>query len=155
MNLIQSVKTCFRKYAVFKGRATRSEFWWFQLFFWLVLICAGLLAWPSGLQVSEDGFDYVLLLEIALFIPVLTVTCRRLHDLGLTGWLQAPVILIYLRDLDTMLPGFGDIKIVEQTSIVGYLFFFLCLAICAWRGSAGKNKYGLDPKAPDMAEIFT
>jgi uncharacterized membrane protein YhaH (DUF805 family) len=38
MNFIESVKTCFSKYADFSGRATRSEYWWFVLFYTIVLI---------------------------------------------------------------------------------------------------------------------
>lgn len=37
MTFINSIKTCFRKYIDFSGRASRSEFWWFYLFFYLIL----------------------------------------------------------------------------------------------------------------------
>ena len=40
MTFAQSIETCFRKYATFKGRASRSEFWWFVLFW--VLFQVGL-----------------------------------------------------------------------------------------------------------------
>jgi uncharacterized membrane protein YhaH (DUF805 family) len=40
MTFADSIRTCFAKYADFNGTASRSEFWWFQLF--LVLVCAAL-----------------------------------------------------------------------------------------------------------------
>ena len=32
MNFLDAVKTCYKNYAKFKGRASRSEFWYFWLF---------------------------------------------------------------------------------------------------------------------------
>ena len=78
MSFTQSVRTCFRKYAVFRGRAVRSEFWWFFLF---VMASTTLMSFaPSFL-----GLLHVL----ALLLPTLAVMVRRLHDLNQSGW-RAP-----------------------------------------------------------------
>ena len=108
----------------------------------------------SGYDVSEKDLDIALAVEFALFIPVLSVTSRRLHDVGLTGWLQAPVVLIYLGDLDLVISGFSDIRIVELISNASYLFFVLILIICTLRSNVRGNKYGPAPNSPDMGAVF-
>ncbi len=55
MGFTESVRTVLtQKYATFSGRASRSECWWFQLFYWLVLIGLGILA---ALAAGSDGQD--------------------------------------------------------------------------------------------------
>jgi len=87
MNLIESVTTCLTKYFTFEGRASRSEFWWFQLFY-VTTVFAGITfdgTWNTDLFTSglwENIFTFVLL------IPSIAVSCRRLHDVGKSGWWQ-------------------------------------------------------------------
>lgn len=105
MSFTQSVRTCFNKFATFDGRATRSEFWWFYLFAVLVgfvgylpiLILALIGAATDGDGGAISGVLTILtvvfwiawiLFIIALYIPMLAVGCRRLHDRGQSGWLQ-------------------------------------------------------------------
>jgi len=79
MDFTTSVKTCLlEKYAQFEGRATRPEFWWFALFCLIVGV------------VADVVFRHwvVLLINLALLVPSLSVGARRLHDIGKTGWLQ-------------------------------------------------------------------
>ena len=71
MQFQEAIKTCFTKYADFKGRASRSEFWWFILFYAIVNLIAGSL--------SQTAQNIVL---IALVVPYLAVCVRRLHDIG-------------------------------------------------------------------------
>ena len=52
MNLIESVKTCFKKYGVIEGRASRSEYWFFILFYALVSIPLELFAYEKFLSPS-------------------------------------------------------------------------------------------------------
>ena len=77
MNFGEAIKSVFTKYATFSGRARRSEFWYFVLFNFLVSFVLGLipfLAVLSGLW------------ALAVLIPTLAVTVRRLHDIGKSGW---------------------------------------------------------------------
>jgi uncharacterized membrane protein YhaH (DUF805 family) len=77
------------KYAVFGGRARRSEYWYFVLFSCLIvfaLAAAGLyVAKATGgpPTLAEYLVDFYSLL---ILIPSLAVSVRRLHDVGMTGW---------------------------------------------------------------------
>lgn len=101
MNMIESIKTCFSKYATFNGRAIRSEFWWFALFTFIVSNVLGFIAMGSmmsGMDLNNPeampSFAFgplviiAMLVNIALIIPSLAVGCRRLHDTGKSGWWQ-------------------------------------------------------------------
>ena len=83
MNFIQSVETCFTKYLDFKGRASRSEYWWFVLFY---TIC-----WIVGYSL---GPVIEALIILGLIIPAIAVCARRLHDINKSGWLQLLMITI-------------------------------------------------------------
>lgn len=90
MGFLEAVKTCFGKYATFEGRATRSEFWWFQLF---LFILGFLFGWIPILNI---------LVILLIILPAIAVGVRRMHDTGRTGlWVLIsfiPIIgwLIYL-----------------------------------------------------------
>ena len=78
-----------RKYAVFRGRATRSEYWWFTLTHIIVLIALAILA-MIGTQLNPGEVPSLalplILYMIGTIIPGLAVTVRRLHDAGYSGW---------------------------------------------------------------------
>lgn len=77
MTFGQSIQMVFRKYAEFSGRASRSEFWWFALFSFLVSGATGSL-FPG---LAGAWF-------FAVIVPSLAVSVRRLRDAGLGwGWL--------------------------------------------------------------------
>ena len=89
----KSVSTCFKKYAVFSGRASRSEYWWFALFQTILLLSICILSFPVLVSdLTELNFlgTIVLILLIivclALFLPSLAVSVRRCHDVGHSGW---------------------------------------------------------------------
>ena len=79
-----AVKTCFKKYFDFTGRARRSEYWWFVLFTCVVsMVCSFI---DGMLKVAID-IEFVNIVVCALlFIPGMTVGFRRLHDIGRSGW---------------------------------------------------------------------
>ncbi len=75
MTFGESISTCFKKYATFDGRATRSEYWWFFLFTFLVSVALGIVSeMLSGL------------FTLAVLLPSLAVGARRLHDIDKSGW---------------------------------------------------------------------
>ena len=84
MNFTESVKTCFSKYADFKGRAVRSEYWWFILFTVLVSIGFNILSIPESLTMIGTILGAVF--SLATLIPSLAAGVRRLHDTNRSGW---------------------------------------------------------------------
>ncbi len=72
-----------KNYATFQGRATRKEYWMFVLFnfiMWCVL---------SAIELITDMPPFLRIVYlVAVFIPSLAVTARRLHDIGRSGWWQ-------------------------------------------------------------------
>lgn len=94
MSFVDSVRLCLSdKYFTFSGRASRSEFWWFYLASVLVLmVCAVGEGVVLALYKEEGGMIYLLLLlllvmaMLALVIPSIAVSVRRLHDTGRSGW---------------------------------------------------------------------
>ena len=78
------------KFFDFSGRASRSEYWWMQLGLIglqigmvIVFVIMGLILGEVGALL---GMGLMVLLSLALFLPLLGVTVRRLHDGGRSGW---------------------------------------------------------------------
>ena len=69
-----------KKYADFKGRARRKEYWMFFMFNFLISIGLGMVDAMLGTGVL--GMIYAL----AILLPSLAVGARRLHDIGKSGW---------------------------------------------------------------------
>ena len=89
MPFATSIKLAFRQYAVFSGRATRAEFWWWILFLTIGNIGLGLTEGVIQLAIGAEFTIFTLLFALSTVLPSLAVTCRRLHDIGKTGWWQA------------------------------------------------------------------
>ena len=122
-----AIATCFRKYVDFSGRARRPEYWFWILFYWLVLVVLVIL---DGVIVGSGGRVTVFtsIGVLALLLPTLAVSVRRLHDTDHSGWM----ILI------TFVPIIGSIIFIV----------FMCQ-----RGTAGPNRFG--PDAGDLAVVET
>ena len=86
MSFHQAVAACLAKYGTFSGRALRSEFWWFYLFAVLAGLAASVAdAVVFGADLGEGGIISGIT-NIALVVPWLAVSARRLHDTGRSGW---------------------------------------------------------------------
>jgi uncharacterized membrane protein YhaH (DUF805 family) len=90
MTLTQSVSSCFKNYATFKGRASRSEFWFFYLFQIIVMvvlsIIMGIGADSGSATIAMLGGGLYGIFSLAIFLPTLAVFVRRLHDVNRSGW---------------------------------------------------------------------
>ena len=117
MNIQEAVTSVLSKYATFSGRASRSEYWWFALANIIVQLLASVV--DSAILHSETP-AVAGIVSLALLIPGLAVSARRLHDIGKSGW----------NLLWAFLPLIGIILL-----IVWY---------CR-KGDAGDNAYGSDP----------
>ena len=78
---------CLQHYADFTGRARRSEYWYFVLFNFIVSILIGLSLGVIAGLLNVPALVYLAYLwSLAVFIPSLAVSVRRLHDIGRSGW---------------------------------------------------------------------
>ena len=75
-----AISSCFKKYATFSGRATRSEYWFFTLFTLIVYFGAAIIDAALG------SYMLTALTYLIFLIPGIAVGCRRLHDTGKSGW---------------------------------------------------------------------
>ena len=80
MTLGESISTCFKKYFVLEGRASKSEFWWFQLI-WVVSYLATII-----FENNESVVFFFFGIIIIIAIPLFTVGIRRLHDTNKSGF---------------------------------------------------------------------
>lgn len=110
-----------KKYAVFSGRATRSEYWYFALFNIIVSVVLALVDSLIGTGGSESLGILSGLYSLAVLLPSLGVAIRRLHDTDRTGWWLL-------------------IGLVPLIGIIVLLVFFI------QDSQPGDNKYGPNPK---------
>jgi uncharacterized membrane protein YhaH (DUF805 family) len=101
MSFGDAIGECFFNYANFRDRAARAEYWWWALFVVVVLLVASVLDylvfrdWETG--------PFYLVVALASFLPGLSVTVRRLHDIGRSGWWVAlPVAASVLTAIGTI-----------------------------------------------------
>ena len=144
MNLAQSVKTCFKKYLVIDGRASRSEYWWFSLFagFSPLILSVFLALFLSGEQ--SENFYYVtfLIFYLPFLTPWITVSIRRLHDLDKSGKIFISLIILELIiSIDEFVLSLNSNFILIIDFIVWVLSIYF-LIIFMFKGSNKKNKYG-------------
>ncbi|MEX3011193.1 DUF805 domain-containing protein [Hoeflea sp. TYP-13] len=93
MTFLESVQTVFSKYAVFSGRATRPEYWWWVLFNVIVSVVTdiidGAIIAPLlgfGMYSSDAADPLGWISALVLLVPSIAVSARRLHDIGRSGW---------------------------------------------------------------------
>jgi len=89
-NFWQAIGSFFQNYVVFAGRASRSEFWYSYLFIFLVSIL---------LLIIDPTEALYGLFTLAVALPTLAVSARRLHDINRSGWYQ---LLAYLFPIGTI-----------------------------------------------------
>ena len=116
---MNSYLTVLKKYAVFSGRASRREYWMFVLFNfiigWALVLIGRVALGDAAATVLSDVYT------LAVFIPGLAVSVRRLHDTDFSGWFM----------LMALIPILGWI---------GLIYFLV------QDSTPGDNKYGPNPK---------
>ena len=92
MGFGDAVRTCWKKYGDFDGRAVRSEFWWWALFQALVQFAAAIVLTIVLIIFQNLGFLQwlsvliLMVIVLAFILPSIAVSVRRLHDRDLSGW---------------------------------------------------------------------
>ena len=111
-----------KKYAVFGGRARRKEYWMFVLFNMIFAIVAMILDNVLGIAIEGLGYGPLYgLYCLAVLIPGLAVSVRRLHDVGKSGWFL----------------------LINLIPLVGGIWY---LVVVCGDSSPGENQYGANPK---------
>lgn len=129
-------------FADFTGRSRRKEFWSWFLFVWIVTIILTFVDAALGLGGSTEGYAeggsvgfslngglLTILFALAMLVPNLAVSVRRLHDGDRSGWFLL----------------FGLIP------ILGWLFL---LFLYVQPGTVGPNRFGPDPKGGEPEKVF-
>ncbi len=141
----QAVKNVFSKYATFTGRARRSEFWWFQLFNFILIFVASLFDDLLGLGISDTGEGIIsLIVTLALLLPGLSVLWRRLHDINRSGWNYLLVIVPAVLCVIFALVQLFVLMILMVIVVV--VTAILLLVWCCMDSKQEENKYGPSPK---------
>ncbi len=115
MGFVEAIKSGFAHYVTFSGRACRSEYWYWVLFEIAVSFATGIIDNLTGTYLVG------LVVSLALLLPGLAVSARRLHDIDRTFWW----ILIAFTGIGLIL-----------------LFIWACM-----KGTTGPNRFGADPLA--------
>ena len=174
MTFPNAVKTCLRKYSDFSGRATRAEYWWWVL---AVLIGSSIFTAVDSSIASLSGPGYgpfATIFSLAIILPEVAVTARRLHDIGKSGWWQLAWVAISLLSLIFIVVGLVisrspdgftfNLPSGDEGSFLLLLLGFaitllIWLGVFIWsliwlisQGQADTNHYGPDPRASDPTE---
>ena len=111
-----------RHYADFSGRAQRAEFWYFILFNMIISIILGVVDGMIGTFDPQTGYGLLSgIYSLAVFIPTVAVTTRRLHDIGKSGWWQ----------------------LIALIPLIGIIILIIWLVKDSEEGA---NQYGRNPK---------
>lgn len=160
---------CFKNYAKFSGRAHRSEFWFFVLFNFVISSALNIVS--QSLWYATDSYAFLsisYIYSLAVAIPALAVTVRRLHDTGRSGWwllaYYLPIVLtvvLFVIFFVQLLSEFSFYKLdsiraedLPWTTVWGVLLSLLLslifgILIFVWLctdSQSGTNKYGPNPK---------
>ncbi len=122
-----------RRYFEISGRSRRQEYWMFTLFSFLVGVVTTVVDRGLGFDWGSTG-PVNALVNLALFVPGITVAIRRLHDTDRSAWW---LLLVFL-------------------PIIGWIWLFV---LYVTEGTRGPNRFGPDPKDPhgtlDIDRVFS
>jgi uncharacterized membrane protein YhaH (DUF805 family) len=167
MTFAGAVRGVLRQYAVFGGRAPRSEFWWWYLF---TVLINGVATAIDRLTDATLGFGFLgTVVSLGLLVPTLAVSVRRLHDSNLSGWwLLAPIgtalvgtgaifggaIALIASAFSNAGPGSGITGLAVALFVAGGLTLLASLIInvvlMLRPSSAGPNRFGPWAGTPDQ-----
>lgn len=157
MGWIESFKICmFKKIFKFSGRASRQEFWKF----WVICLIIPIIFEKifTSLDMTNSYINiFMCILRIIIFIPIVSATVRRLHDIGksakliciffipyATGFLNYFIVLNFSTSFDNNMKNFFETYLIFDLLIsLGIIIYEICLL--AKKGDPEINKYGEPP----------
>lgn len=170
MGFAEAVRSCLRQYVGFRGRAPRSEYWWFVLALMIAGIVASLIdavlfgttvstgvttstppapaeGYGASAWAAAESGPVSSLLGLLVFLPHLSVIFRRLHDTNRSGWyVLAPfaivvIGLLAITALFTIAPALAGLAWFAMFIAAVFLPLYWLIQ----RGTAGQNRFGPDP----------
>jgi len=142
----------FRKYAVFRGRSTRGEYWYFVLVNALIVGVLTVIADASrraqaGQGVYADVQGVLLLYYLATVVPSYALSIRRLHDTGRSGWWSVLIIFCGICfGVIPVVPGLTLLVIPALIALIVMIWLFLL------DSQPGTNRFGPNPRSQELAQ---
>ena len=147
MYVFESAFQTLRKYADFKSRASRQEFWCFLAFVIIMQAVCGVVGMLFGVGPALSG-----LVGALLIIPQIAVAVRRLHDLGKSGReLLVPCLILFALPLTFAFRGILPRILALGVLGITLLAFANLLTLFLKKGSNVPNRYGAAPTAFSFA----
>lgn len=176
MSFGKAVKTCFNKFFTLRGRARRSEYWWYLLFYVIMNYAFGFLGLISPVVTIVTN-----VVSLILVLPLIAVTVRRLHDHNHTGWWVGLSMVLSLFYMGVAMYLFypvmskiftGEMQTVDLASLTNvaeeiakanpsflivlsisllavFVMSIVMLVFTLQDSQRGTNDYGPSPKYPD------
>lgn len=147
MGLIKSTKNCFINYANFDGRASRTEFWYFNLF---ILLSATSSAAIDCLTAETIGLPvFTPTLFLVTFLPYCAVYQRRIQDIGTDGlilkWWIWPIVLGVFKTISKAgASEHNDFKSAIIAALLFLMSIYILVMLCK-KGAKGPNRFGDEP----------
>ncbi len=138
MNFIHVINTCFKKYSIFKGRANREEYWYWKLFEFFVAYASFRL---DQIIFEKSSGSFSLFVFFITFLPGISVSVRRLHDLDKSGWwLLLPFVGIFFFFFTKM----TNMSIILTNMSISFsaISFLILLFWFVSPGTKGENRFG-------------
>ena len=144
-----------KKYADFTGRAPRAEYWWFYLAMIVAYLVAMIIDSLVGISLMGPYGLFTLVLALALILPGLAATVRRLHDTNRSGWwiLIAVVPYFIMGVMMGMATASGSTSGLASAGLVGLVALAGGIALLVFMvlpGTKGDNRFGPDPYAGEV-----
>ena len=119
-----------KKYAVFSGRSRRKEYWYYVLFVAIISIVLNIIDGLLGTYDRSAGVGLLsTIFSLAVLIPSIAVSVRRLHDIDRTGWWV----------------------LISLVPIIGWI---VLLVFHVQDSTPGSNRYGPNPKSTEYQSMM-
>lgn len=139
---IAYIQKCLRMYVDGRGRARRSEYWWWALFSVVAFAVAGFIDVQSGVDATGTPTNPVFTgaVWLGLLAPGISVSARRLHDINLSGWLAGAIVGV------TILGMALSMEIGPFGPALSLLAVIAAVGVGLIPSVTGENQYGPSPK---------
>ena len=150
MTPVDWAKRPIEKYADFSGRAPRAEYWWYFLAVIVASIVARIIDNILGMDLVAAYGPVSLILMLALLVPGIAVTVRRLHDTNRSGWwiliALVPYGIMAVAAVGALASGsMGALVGAGMLSIIALCGAIALLVFMVLPGTPGDNRYGPNP----------